>query len=98
MQDFTHITQRHAIGLMIDKMLDKLDDTANKEKTIQNIVDLSERFLGNESNKDKYNAVKKALADPDNRWVKLIDEMLLTTDRNVAKTTLLNLGYESFLR
>ncbi len=97
MQDFTHIIQRHAIGLMIDNMLDKLDDTANRKETIQNIVDLSERFLGNESNKDKYNAVKKALADPDNRWVKLIDEMLITTDRNVAKTTLLNLGYESFL-
>jgi hypothetical protein len=61
MQDFTHITQRHAIGLMIDNMLDKLDDAANKEKTIQNIVDLSERFLGNESNKDKYNAVKRPL-------------------------------------
>ncbi len=97
MAKLAHLTERQAVSLMIDGLLNKLDDSKNKQQTFEHILDLTQHFIGNEENKESFDKVREILKDPNNRWMKMINNILENTDKNVAKMTLLNLGYESFL-
>ncbi len=97
MANIAHAAERQAISLMLDGLLKHLNNNDNKVNTYMKIVDLAGKFYGKTASPEKLDAVRAALQDPNNRWTRMINDIIETTDPNVAKMTLLNLGYESFL-
>ena len=95
----SHSVQRKVYGKLIDGFLDHLDKSDERTKTYLKLVDAAGTFWGKESYDPKsLEAVKAAFMDPDNRWVKFINRVVDETDPNVARMTMLNLGYEAFFR
>jgi MoaA/NifB/PqqE/SkfB family radical SAM enzyme len=97
MANLAHAAERQAVSLVIDKLLKNIHNAEDKQEAYEKIINLAEKFIGNDKNKDTFNKVREIVKDKDNRWIKMITEIIETTDPNVAKMTLLNLGYESFL-
>lgn len=95
-QTMTHSMQRKVMEKLIDTALSKV--RADREKSLLKVVELAEGFYGDAYPKEKYEQVKAAIRDPENRWMKMIDRVIEETDPHVAKMTALNLGYEAFLR
>ena len=62
------------------------------------IVDLARQYYGNSFSDESYEKAVEAIKDPNNKWVRLINETLDHVDPHVAKVTALNLGYEAFLK
>ena len=92
----THKAQRAAVSALIDTLLKQRDK--DRTKTYLQLIDLAEQFWGKGFSKESYEKFRAAVQDPDNRWVKFIDSILDETDPHVAKTALMNLGYEAFFR
>jgi MoaA/NifB/PqqE/SkfB family radical SAM enzyme len=92
-----HAAERQGLSIMLDGLLKHLDNKDNKEETYMKLVDLAGKFFGGTATSQQLDAVRAALKDPDNRWVKILNDVIEHADHNVAKMTLLNLGYESFL-
>ncbi len=97
----SHKLQRQFFSVLVDQMLKKAKGAKTQEertKFFLQIADQAEKFYGKAAKPETMAAVKKALADPENRWVKVINRVIDETNPNVAKMALLNLGYEAFLR
>ena len=88
--------RRKAVEVMVEYGLKHLEkdgtDFALK------ILELAKVFYGKTIKQEDYERVKKTLQDPDNKWVSFILRTMRELDPNVAKMTLLNMGYEAFLR
>ena len=96
--NISHAAQRQAFGLIADGLLKHLDKTDDRTATYMKLVDEAEKFYGKGADKGSVEKVRKALQDPENRWVKVINKVLDETNPHVAKTMLMNLGYEAFFR
>lgn len=99
-KDLSHAAERQAFSVAIDgflKHLNKKDENGRTE-TYLKLVDVAGKFWGKGANKEKLEAVKKYISNPENRWVKFINRVIDETDPHYAKTMLLNLGYEAFFR
>ncbi len=94
----THAAERQAFSVLVDQFLKKLDSAEDRRSTYLTLVDAAEKFYGKGAKKENLDAARKAIMDPDNRWFNMIDHVLQETNPNVAKTMLLNLGYEAFFR
>jgi len=99
-KDLKHAAERQAFSVAIDQFLKHLDrKSEDRTSTYLQLVDMAEKFWGKDSvNKDNIDRVRKAIQDPNNRWVKFINRVIDETDPHVAKMALLNLGYEAFFR
>lgn len=97
MANLAHAAERQAISVMLDGLVKHLNTTDNRQKTYLKLVDLAGKFFGKAAKPETLDAVRAAIKDPNNRWIKMINDMLDHTDPHVAKMTLLNLGYEAFL-
>ena len=95
-----HAAERAAVGAIIDGMIRNLKskDNGNKRETYMKFMELARKFYGSSFTPDKVEAVTAAIRDPENRWMKFIDETIDEIDPNFARMTLLNLGYEAFFR
>ncbi len=98
LKDFSHKAERKAAELLIDGFLKNLNSSENRTKTYLKLVDMAQKFIGNENNKDQYDAVRKIVKNPDYRWMRFINRIVDETDPKLLKKFLLNLGYEAFLR
>ena len=96
-QNLTHNAQRAAVSLMLDGLLKHLGKTEDRTETYLKIADLAEKFYG-DSAKEKIDAVREYVKNPDNRWMKVINKIIDETDPGYAKNMLLDLGFESFFR
>lgn len=87
------------MDVMLSGLVKHLDGKNEEQRnaTYIKIVDLAGKFFGKAAPKEKLDAVKAAIQDPNNRWIKMINHILDNTDPHVAKMVLLNLGYEAFL-
>ena len=92
----SHAIQRKAVGAIVDVMLNKMDK--DREKAYIEILDIIKQFWGKNFSDEAYEKVCNAMRDPDNKWMRYINRILDETDRNVAKVTLMNLGFEAFIR
>lgn len=92
----SHSVQRAAVGVIVDRLLKQLDK--DREKTFMELIDLAEKFWGNGFAPETYERVRQDFKNPNNKWVKFLNRVLDETDPNVAKMTIMNLGYEAFLR
>lgn len=97
-QELGHAAERQAIGVVIDGLVRDVKKSSDKRKTYLKFMDLAEKFYGKSFTPEKIAAVKAAIQDPDNRWMKFIDKTIDEINPKFAKMTLLNLGYEAFLR
>lgn len=99
-ENLGHAAERKAIGAMIDGLVKSLKKKDNDEriKAELKIVELAQKFYGKAFTPDRVAAVKNAIQNPDSRWMTFINKTIDEIDPNFAKMTLLNLGYEAFLR
>ena len=96
-QNLSHKAERKASALLLNRFVNHLSNKEDRAETYVKIVDLTQKFIGNDENKAKFDAVRKVVQDPNNRWMKFINRIVDESDPNVLKTMLLNLGYEAFL-
>jgi len=96
LDEMSHAMQRKAASALIDKVLRDLDK--DREGEFLKIVDYAEKFYGDGFTKEQYDHARAYVQNPDNRWMKVINRVIDETDPHVARMTLLNLGYEAFLR
>ena len=96
--DVKHTIERKAFEVAVNAALNKLDKADDRRKAYIEIADLIGKVGLKELSPETMKKVKEAMANPYHRWFNLLDDILEHADRNVAKQTLLNLGYESFLR
>ena len=62
------------------------------------LIDLAEKFYGKGFTKENYDAARKAVQDPNNKWVNYINSVIDDANPEFIKKTALNLGYEAFFR
>ncbi len=93
MPSLSHTMQRRAFSAAIDVALRRLNK--DREKGLLQIVDLAERFMGNNFKAESYESVREMIKDPDNKWMHFVNRMLDEVDPHVAKMTALNLGFEA---
>ena len=85
------------MNVLLEGLIRHIRNTDDRTSVYLKIVDLAGSKFGRAATKEKLDQVRAAIKDPDNRWFKMIDRILVETDPHVAKMTLLNLGYEAFL-
>ncbi len=95
MASLSHTMQRKAFGTAIDVILKRL--SKNREKGYLQLVELAQRFMGDNFKPETYEAIKAMIQDPDNKWIQFTNKMLDELDPHVAKMTALNLGFEAAL-
>ena len=88
---FSHSMQRKLLAGLIEGILSK--DLTYKEESLLKLVDIAEQFWGNDFTKKQYNMARSEIRNPNSKWMNFLDNL----NPNVAKMTLLNLGYEAFL-
>lgn len=96
LDNISHAMQRKAVEAVVDMALKQVNK--DREKAFLQAVDLAEQFWGNGFKKEDYENVREAIKDPDNKWIRYINRVIDETDPNVAKTAIMNLGYEAFFR
>ena len=100
LKDLSHAAERKAFSVAIDKFLKNVSkkDVSERTETYIKLINVAAKFWGDDASSEKFEAVKKAVSDPDNRWVKFINRVIDETNPHYAHMMLLNLGYEAFFR
>lgn len=94
MGTMTHAAARLAFSKAIDIVLKDVDK--NREEAIVKIVDLMQKYMGDEKLDLDYDNIRKMIRDKDGAFNKYINKVLDEIDPHVLKTAALNLGYEAF--
>ncbi|HAJ74414.1 MAG TPA: pyrroloquinoline quinone biosynthesis protein PqqE, partial [Lachnospiraceae bacterium] len=97
-ESLTHAAQRQALKVAIDSAYNQIEKPETRTEAFIKITDLAGKFLGDSAKPETLDAVKTALRDPDNRWVRFLNKIIDETNPKYAKKMLLNLGYEAFFR
>ena len=71
--------------------------TDKKRKAYLRILNLMKFTKVDEFKGANLEHMKAAAADPDNRWFRMLDQIIDETDPGVARHTLMTFGYEAFL-
>ena len=93
MGTLTHKAARAAYGTAIDAVLKHVKK--DREKGLLELVNLTEKYMGDNFQKENYEATRKMIQDPDNKWVKYVNHMIDELNPYVIRQTALNLGYEA---
>ena len=80
--------ERKAFSVAADLALKHLNK--DREKGLLQIVDLTEKFMGDNFNKEAYEGARKMIQNPDHKWMRYVNRLLDETDPHVAKMTALN--------
>lgn len=94
--NLSHSLQRKALASLVDMAMNKLGN--NREQALLKTVDFVEQFWNGDYPKEKFDNVRNEIKNPDSKWMNIVNYLLDEINPNVAKTTILNLGYEAFLR
>ena len=101
-ENITHAAERQAISVVVDGVIKTLNKSGSHEartETYRKLVDISEKFYGDSpEEKAKLARIKEYVSNPENRWMKLINNVIDNADPHYLKTFVMNLGYESFFR
>lgn len=89
----SHKAARSAYGKAIDMAMRHIEK--DREKGLLDLVDLTERYMGDNFNKGSYEAARAMIQNPDNKWVKYVNRALDEIAPHVVRQTALNLGYEA---
>ncbi len=89
----SHSAARLAYSAAIDSALKYIGK--DRDKNLIKLVDLTEKYMGDNFKQSTYNTIRKTITDKDSKWLKYIDKLLNELSPNVVKMTALNLGYEA---
>ena len=89
--------ERAAFGLAADKVLKYMNKTDDRTKALLKLVDLTKNFAKDRFQPGSYEAARKMIQDPDNKWVQYLNRLFDEVDPHVLKTTALNLGFDAML-
>ncbi len=93
MDTIKHKTERAAFSAVIDSMIKKVDK--NHEEGLLEIIDLAEKYMGDNFRPETYERAREAVKDPNNKWVQYINRLFDELDPHVLKMLALNLGFEA---
>ena len=93
MANLVETVERKAFGVAVDATLKNLNK--DREKALLQIVDLAEKFMGNNFSKEAYDGARAMIKNPDHKWMRYVNRLLDETDSHVAKMTALNLGFQA---
>ena len=93
MSNIAHNLERKAFGAAVDYTLGKVKK--DREKGLLQLLDLAQKFMGNNFQKESYEAARKLIEDPDSKWMQYVNRLLEEVDPHVARMTALNLGFEA---
>lgn len=93
MNKVAHSLERKAFGAAVDYTLGKVNK--DREKGLLQIVDLAQKFMGDNFRQESYDAARKMIQNPDGKWMQYVNRLLDEVDPHVAKMTALNLGFEA---
>ena len=85
--------ERQAFSFAIDATLKSLKK--DRVKGLLNIVNLTQKVMGDHFGTEVYDVVRDMIKDPDNKWMHYVNRLLDETNPHVAKMTALNLGYQA---
>ena len=88
--------QRRAIAMLIDQAMSKI--SKNREDALLKIVDLAEKYWNNDYPQEMFEKVRMEIRNPDSKWMNIVNYLFDDINSNVAKTTILNFGYEAFFK
>ncbi|BBF43303.1 Fe-S oxidoreductase [Lachnospiraceae bacterium KM106-2] len=88
-----HKISRAAFGKVIDSTLKHVNK--DRKTGLLEILDLSQKLMGNNFADETYVNVRKTINDPDSKWMAYVNKLLDELHPNVIKMTALNLGYEA---
>lgn len=94
--ELLHTSVRKAYEIAIDGTLKFINK--DREKNLLKLVDISEKFMGNTFKKSTYEATRKMIQNPDEKWMKYLNRALDELDPHVIKMNALNLGFEAAFR
>ena len=83
MGTLTHKAARAAFSTAIDQALKHI--YKDREKGLLDIVDISEKFLGDTFGDQVYDNARKMIQDPDSKWMQYINRGLDEINPHVAK-------------
>ena len=93
MAKLTQAVERKAFSAAIDVALKHINK--DREKGLLQIVDLAQKFMGDNFQAAAYDGARKMIQNPDQKWMRYVNRLLDETDPHVAKMTALNLGYQA---
>ena len=97
MASLQHLAERKGVSIAIDQALKYINKNPEaRNEQIVKLSDLIKRLTGDMFSDDNLKSVKDIFTDPENKWSQYVDRLISSLHPNVLKTTLLNLGYESF--
>ncbi len=67
----------------------------DREKGLLQVVDLAEKFMGNQFQPESYEKARELIKNGDAKWMQYVNRALDELDPNVIKMTALNLGFEA---
>ena len=99
-ENLAHAAERKAMDVLLTGLVNDLHkkDQEDRTKVYLRLADLAEKFFKGKIPDGIMDKVRAGIQDPENRWFSYIDKIIAETNPNFAKMTLLNLGYEAFLR
>ena len=93
MGELTHKAARAAFGKAIDLTLKHVEK--DRENGLLQLVDLTEKFMGNNFPAESYVGARNLIRDPESKWMQYVNRALDEIHPNVIKQTALNLGFEA---
>ncbi len=85
--------ERKAFSVAIDVALKRV--RKDREKGLLEIIDLAQKFMGDQFRPDAYEGARSIVKNQDHKWMRFVNKMLDELHPNVAKMTALNLGYQA---
>ncbi|MCR5781745.1 MAG: radical SAM protein [Clostridia bacterium] len=85
---------------LLTSVIDKLIQCKQEEriKKIEDLIDFTQKFSIKTIPPERFDAIKAALGDPQNRWIRLLNSVIDETDPFVLRKTLLNFGYHAYVQ
>lgn len=96
MNSLSHSLQRKTVSALIDAAMNKIGK--NREEALLKTVDMAEQFWNGDYSEVSFNAVRNEIKNPDSKWMNIVNYLFDEINPNVAKTTILNFGYEALLK
>ena len=93
MGELTHKATRAAFGKAIELTLKHVEK--DREKGLLQLVDLTEKFMGDNFPSESYEGARNLIRDPESKWMQYVNRTLDEIHPNVIKQTALNLGFEA---
>lgn len=97
MGNISNSIEKKAFEVVVNNLVRKLKKAEEKRSVYIQIIDLIDKLSIKGISGDNLKLVKRAALDENNRWFQMLDNIVENIDPNIARETLLALGYEAFL-